>query len=315
MRPMIVLILSTLPCLATFADSRRNQPNPLNTLRGDDYYRFVSISSNITAFLSLSQSGDSMGSALSVILTERQKEESVFEDYYRYLGWCVDQFNPKTGNYFYRPGHFEGLMKLFCIAGPESPSWNCYSFNLNGKGGLQRIPNDHMFTDHEIETGKHRNRAARMALLESLLKGMDKLGGYEQAEIVNAARAFWICSPRPKDEDVNVSAVLDDMAKSGFLHPIAMLHLGRDKYTQEELHEIYRHLLDDSMSPEWEYYCSYVKEAVEFLKTHYIQDLETAETKLPWKKAIIDEALGRPVTPWRRDGPDQESANEVEIIF
>ena len=154
-----------------------------------------------------------------------------------------------------------------------------------------------------------------MALLETILKGMDELGGYEQSEIINVAKDIWIRSPQPKDEDVDVSAVLDALMKSGYLHPIAMLQLGRDKYSANQLRVIYKSLLDDGRSPFENFYSRYIQEAVKFLKENHPEELEKVETALPWKKEIIDAALGRPVTPWRRDEADQGPANEVEVIL
>ena len=151
-----------------------------------------------------------------------------------------------------------------------------------------------------------------MGKLETIIKGMDILGGYEQAEIIDVAQDFWIRTRNPKDADINVSAVLDAMAKSGFLHPVAMLHLGKDKYSQKELREIYNRLLEDTNSPELDYYDSYVKEAVEFLKTHHPQDLEKAETNLPWKQALIDVARGLPCQEWRKD--DAAQGNAIETL-
>ena len=153
-----------------------------------------------------------------------------------------------------------------------------------------------------------------MAMLETLLKGMDNLEGYEQSELVNAARDIWIHSPRHKDEVVNVAAILDEMMKLEFLHPIAMLQLGRDKYSTSQLQSIYESLLDDKRSPYEVFYDDYVKEAVKFLLENHPEELEKVKTDLPWKKAIIDEALGRPPTLWRRDGGDQSEADEAIAI-
>lgn len=304
-------IIGTVSFLTLSASAQTSSVNCVALQRGGEYYRFVSIPSNITAFLSRDvKQHDPIRLALHAILSARQQNETVFSDFHRYLQWCVSRFNPQTGDYFYRPGHFYGFMEIFCRIGPERSSWNFYL--LAQDGSLKRSMTDRVFSETEIEAGKLRNRAARMALLETIIKGMDNLGGYEQAEIIDVAQDFWIRTRKPKDADINVSAVLDAMAKSGFLHPVAMLHLGKDKYSQKELREIYNRLLEDTNSPGLDYYDSYVKEAVEFLKTHHPQDLEKADTNLPWKRALIDVARGHPCQEWRRD--DAAQGNSVETL-
>lgn len=290
---------------------RSEQENVLSMdCRGKIYFELVSLPSNITQALQAPyRNNDATDVAMREILAERNQKPEVFSDFRRYLSWVRSRFNPDTGTHPCRPGSFYGHIRWFLSMGPEAKHWSINALDENG--GMVRNLTDHIFTDIEIEAGKLRNRAARMALLETIIKGTDNLGGYEQAEMVDVALDFWIRTSKPKDTDINVSAVLDSMAKSGLLHPIAMLHLGKEKYSQKELHEIYCRLLDDSMSPEFSYYYSYVKEAIEFLKTHYPQDLENAETKLSWKRAVIDEALGRQTNPFE----NAENTENQEIVI
>lgn len=250
---MTSLIRTVLPCLFFFlaflSKAQDRAVSTLRELRGDAYYSVVSSPSNITTFLAEKPelTDDPMDTALRLVLEERLKYPAVFNDFQIRMKWSLSQFDPKTGGYFRIPGILYGFLDQFFMVGPESPSWQRYSLTEDGR--IRRMASDRLFTDDEIERGKQRNRAARMAMLETLLKGMDNLEGYEQSELVNAARDIWIHSPRHKDEVVNVAAILDEMTKLEFLHPIAMLQLGRDKYSNSQLQSIYESLLDDKLSP------------------------------------------------------------------
>ena len=317
---MISLIRTVLPCLFFFlsflSKAQDRAVSTLRELRGDAYYSVVSSPSNITAFLAEKPelTDGPIDTALRLVLEERLKNPAVFNDFQIRMKWCLSQFDPKTGGYFRMPGILYGFLDQFFMVGPESPSWQRYSLTEDGR--IRRMASDRHFTDDEIERGKQRNRAARMAMLETLLMGMDNLEGYEQSELVNAARDIWIRSPMHKDEVGNMAAILDELAKSSFLHPIVLLQLGKAKYSQEELHEIYSRLLDDSMSPEWEYYCAYVKEALEFIKQNHPEELDKLETNLPWKRSAIDVARGLPYKEWRQNDEDQSEAKDaIDIEF
>ena len=317
-RPMNLAAFSALLCFLGLLSLSRADGNEqsiaqkLRSAKGQVYYNLVSQTNIVVSYLrSPVLPEDVTDFALRRILNARRRCPEVFEEMWPILQWAREWPVRENVDCWYRIGYIAGTLRMFCRTGPDSRNAQPTAFDRNGAPVPPSAKAE--YSDMEIFNGQTRNQAARMAVLELFMKGMNLLNGREQAEIVLYIDDAWSLGNDALTFPVH--AMLAEVSRSDEYSAIARLFAMKHRDDKNLLHDIYSRLLLDSESPYNDFYYGYVQEAVKFLKENHPEELEKVETDLPWKKEIIDKALGRPVTPWRRDEADQESANEVEVIF
>ncbi len=284
-------------------------PSPVETLRGADYYRYISDEANVRQFVSSKiNAKDPTNLAMHSIFEERAKHPEVFEEYQSALHWIVESFSQNDGRFFCRPGFFEGLLWRFLVMGPENERWPLA--RLDSNGCIWLTSTEHHFSTEEIEDGRARNKAARMAFLETIIKGMDRVGGYEQWEMLSLAQSLWGKGGIRTDDNVDISQILFSLSKDGLLHPVVEIIRAENELTMGERRALYNALLEDEQSPREDFYGWYVQEAVEFLRENYPEDLEHMKTALRWKQRILNSVR---VLPAPLDFKDRQET-EVEIL-
>ncbi len=218
-----------------------------------------------------------------------------------------------------RPGFLAGRIDSFTKKGAESRTVDVLIGRRDTQHGNRPVySNIVQYTDAEVQEGKSRNAAARLAVLHYFITS--SVGGtpYEQTEIMRLFMRWWYAGPYSELTDDAIIGLYEFVAKDLIRHPLVReyaasnLPAGR----RPDMTELMLDILQDNTigdervhGPIIERACSYLREAecINLLQS-VLSDPATPVS--PWKAKIIRHAAG---LPFKESEKDASMSKEVEI--
>jgi len=206
----------------------------------------------------------------------------------------------------YRPGELSGKLKVFARSAPESRF-------VNERVGTRTVAGVTVgkyekvlkFTEEEVQAGRQRNAAVRMAVLDHLLHASDNDPPYMQRELVDLMWQWWWKDGKYREED-NISG--EDFLHALAINPnrpaalrFAAAILPPCLEQKDVFNAILVAVLQDDRINDPLMDGREVSTAVRLLKEHGGEEgqrlLSEASSSVRWKQALINQALGLPPPP------------------
>lgn len=224
----------------------------------------------------------------------------------------------------YRPGELSGKFQVFARSAPESrfvtERVGTYTNRFSVRGKYEKVLK---FTEEEVEAGRQRNAAARMAVLDHLLHASDNDPPYMQHELVDLMWQWWWQGGKYREED-NISG--EDLLHALAMNPArpAALRFAAATFPpgleqQDVFNAILVAVLQDERISDPLMDGREVSNAVRLLKDHGGEEgqrlLSEASSSVRWKQALINQALGIPPPPSEEREKPLETMLDLDIAL
>jgi len=298
---VVVLLAWALPNFADVTSSNDVVVKVLKS-RGDEYREIISKTSDLTSLQNeLQQINDSLeAQLLTKVVASRISHPDVFREYEEFLVHWRGRMNSPTKGIGTRCGYMSGMFRNFTKKGIVSRFVEVHlARKLTSLGWKTPTKLVKKHTEAEVHTGKARNKAARMALLEHLLKFSDEGNDYEQMELVDAVIDIWSKGNSKHFDEVDgiySEAVLRYIVNDK-TQPLAVrvepLYMYQNYFSVNEClrSDIFIGVLQSTSFNNMRRY----KLAVEYFKKNSPETLKTIKPEVYWKKVMVCKAAGLPI--------------------
>lgn len=271
------------------------------TLTGDEYYEYVSVLPLIPALESNASNASWLECNLIKIFDSRRNFREVFDDFLKMKA------NAKSLKFEMRPGMLSGRIKMFSMLGPSREFGQ--NWIMKDDGSIEEIEHRSAgdFPEELLRVGEERNLAARMAILEFVLKGLSLCDGYEQCEFLQYCQDTWELAGFQKIDGIRFADIVEHLRTEKILHPLSILNYTMPSPIAKRA--LYNELLSDDNSQQEEYYGRFIQEGLNYLKKHFPDDIKNLKTGYPWKQKYINETL-------HIDSVDEKNAkgNDIDVL-
>ena len=295
-RELLALVIFTCARL-TMADSA---PNNFRECMNTDGPRYLQAVSNLfqqtdaKTFLESVASSRTAPQAerrLADILLARMERPSLFDEFSKRV---VDA---RRGPDYGRGSYFEGCLLQFTSTGPESK----FVWEID-EGGEKKVEK---YTDADVRTGKARNAAARLALVEYFLKfSQDFNDYYEMPEMLSALKVLedgrgWLGRTKRPEFGIPTQDLIEAVCKEEKrplpVRVAAVSLLPEDKFDKTAVAGLMVKALQDEELQDDRKYRRTAETAAEFLRLYgdrqSLSALKANAPKTQWKRELVEKTL------------------------